>query len=172
MAAKHGGGLRIARCSRLLDERDLLSHAHGLAASRTAWGACRRRTSRQGPPLRAGQAHPPWGEISKISNELVASFQESRRGAPWPWWRVSAADEGGAVRKLRGTRWPRVRHNRHDPCTFYACTPEVCWLPMYAFPPHISIGWVGWQNLQPVKDKIRDWFASYYGCSMRIPLIC
>jgi len=104
--------------------------------------------------------------------ELVASFQESRRGAPWPWWRVSAADEGGAVRKLRGTRWPRVRQNRHDPCTFYACTPEVCWLPMYAFPPHISIGWVGWQNLQPVKDKIRDWFASYYGCSMRIPLIC
>jgi hypothetical protein len=40
--------------------------------------------------------------------ELVASFQESRRGAPWPWCRASAADEGGAVRKLRGTRWQRV----------------------------------------------------------------
>ena len=59
--------------------------------------------------------------------ELVASFQESRRGTPWPWCRASTADEGGAVRKMRGTLWQRVRRNVHDHCQFYSCTPEVCW---------------------------------------------
>jgi len=37
--------------------------------------------------------------IEAGKEELVASFQESRPGAPWPWWRASAADEGVAVRK-------------------------------------------------------------------------
>jgi len=35
--------------------------------------------------------------------ELVASFQDSSRCAPWPWCRPRAADESGAVRKMRGT---------------------------------------------------------------------
>src|SRR6266487_6872728 len=48
------------------------------------------------------------------SMELVASFQESRRCAPWPWCRARVADEGGAVRKMRGTPWQRVGRNAHD----------------------------------------------------------
>jgi len=89
-------------------------------------------------------------------NELVASFQESRRGTPWPWWRASTADEGVAVRKIRGTLWQRVRRNGHDHCQFYSCTPEVYWPPLHAFSHNISIGWTGEQNLQPVNCENRQ----------------
>src|SRR5262249_41696338 len=44
------------------------SHAPYIAASRTAWGACRRRTSHHGQHPRTGLAHPPCRGISKISN--------------------------------------------------------------------------------------------------------
>src|SRR2546426_5826890 len=43
--------------------------------------------------------------VHKQANELVASFQESRCCAPWPWGRARVADEGGAIRKMRGTPW-------------------------------------------------------------------
>ncbi len=48
-------------------------------------------------------------------HELAASFQESRRGIPWLWWRPRVADEG-AVRKMRGTLGQRVRHNAQNRC--------------------------------------------------------
>src|SRR5215510_1821043 len=57
MAATHGGVRHLARGNRLLDERDLLSPAHGLAASRPAWGAGRRRTAHLEPHPRARRAH-------------------------------------------------------------------------------------------------------------------
>src|SRR5262245_9730634 len=51
---------------------------HGTGAARSAWGACRRRTAHQGPPPRAGWAHPPCGEISNFSNFSRGSLSSTR----------------------------------------------------------------------------------------------
>ena len=62
-------------------------------------------------------------------HELAASFQESRRGIPWLWWRPRVADEG-AVRKRRGTLGQRVRHNAQNRCpcarVLQRCPGDLC----------------------------------------------
>ena len=54
--------------------------------------------------------------------------------------RARVADEGGAVRKRRGTPWQCVGRNAHDHCLFSSCAPEVDWPHTHAFSPHISRG--------------------------------
>ena len=108
---------------------------------------------KRGKPKEFQQVYENLNSLSQQiwkSYELVASFQESRRCIPWPWWRASAADDGVAVRKMRGTLWERVRRNGHDHCLFYSCAPEVYWLPMHALSPDMSIVWVGEKHLQRV----------------------
>ena len=45
-----------------------VQRTHGAGARDHTWGAYRRRTAHQGPPLRVGRTHPPCGEISNFSN--------------------------------------------------------------------------------------------------------
>ena len=72
--------------------------------------------------------------------ELVASFQEWRRAARWPWWTPSAADGSDAVRKMCGTLRQNVGRHARDRCMFYPHASEVCLPYKHAFSPYTSRG--------------------------------
>jgi hypothetical protein len=74
------------------------------------------------------------------TTELVASFQEGRRYSPWPWRMSRAADENGAVRKMRGTpRWS-VGRNVRDRRMFCPRAPWVYWSRIHTFSHNTTIG--------------------------------
>jgi len=52
---------------------------------------------------------------------------------PLLWWRPTARDECGALRKMRGPLGQRVRRNAHDHDQFCSCAREVYWPYIYAF---------------------------------------
>ena len=86
-----------------------------------------------------------------FNKELVASFQECRRYAPWRWWTPRAADGSDAVRKMRGTPRQSVGRHAREHRMFYPRAPEVRWPHKYAFSIHTSRGSGDWQNSQPVR---------------------
>src|SRR2546428_11235393 len=75
-----------------------------------------------------------------LPGELVASFPAWKRCSPAPWGRPRTGGDSATVRKIRGTLWQQVRRNVHDHCQFCSYAPEVYWLSMHAFSPHISRG--------------------------------
>jgi hypothetical protein len=73
----------------------------------------------------------PWSHT--CFTELAASFPESRRCAPWPWWRSRAAGEGGVARKMRGTLGQREGRKGHDHGICYSCASEADWPHTHGF---------------------------------------
>jgi hypothetical protein len=86
--------------------------------------------------------------------ELVASFQECRRGSPWPGGMPRAADESGAGRNMRGTLRQGVGRHARDRCMFCPRALWMSWSRIHAISPHTSRGSGDWENSQPVHSII------------------
>jgi hypothetical protein len=78
--------------------------------------------------------------VKRCHIELVASFQECRCYARWPWWTPRAADESGAVRKMCGTLRQNVGRYARDRWRFSPHASEVCLPYKHVFSPYTSMG--------------------------------